>query len=380
MIPSPSDRAATLRAWRDRLSPSAAGLRSGNTRRAPGPRLEQLAELTAVSVDHVVRPEQGRASTPSAQVAARALVLAAMLVGPVSGCSAPARLTPPHPAASPAPSAKEPSLPDRPATPIGVVAPGTTLAGAQLGRAVPVDPAQITALPAPVGRGAVARGTVARVVFHGPRNRPRVALTFDSNMTDAMLRRLTTGQVRTYANPTVVDELQQLKVPATFFLAGKWIQAYPALTRRIAADPSFELASHSWAHEGFRSHCYTLGTIPADDMAADVERSFQILQQYTDEPTRYFRFPGGCYDKAALTAIAPVGCTVVEYDDVSGDAFGTSTDKIIRSTLGQARPGSIIVLHITGSNAPRTGEALPAIVRGLRKKGYELVTLGDLLG
>lgn len=68
----------TLRAWRDRLSPAAAGLPAGRSRRASGLRREELAELTGISVDYVVRLEQGRAATPSAQVVtalARALQL-----------------------------------------------------------------------------------------------------------------------------------------------------------------------------------------------------------------------------------------------------------------------------------------------------------------
>jgi transcriptional regulator with XRE-family HTH domain len=68
----------TIRAWRDRLTPSAAGLPARRARRATGLRREELAELAGVSVDYVVRLEQGRATTPSAQVAgalARALQL-----------------------------------------------------------------------------------------------------------------------------------------------------------------------------------------------------------------------------------------------------------------------------------------------------------------
>jgi transcriptional regulator with XRE-family HTH domain len=61
---------ATLRAWRDRLSPAAAGLPSGRARRARGLRREDLAELTGISVDYVVRLEQGRSTTPSVQVIA----------------------------------------------------------------------------------------------------------------------------------------------------------------------------------------------------------------------------------------------------------------------------------------------------------------------
>jgi transcriptional regulator with XRE-family HTH domain len=60
----------TIRAWRDRLSPAAAGLPAGRARRAAGLRREELADLAGVSVDYVVRLEQGRSVNPSAQVAA----------------------------------------------------------------------------------------------------------------------------------------------------------------------------------------------------------------------------------------------------------------------------------------------------------------------
>jgi transcriptional regulator with XRE-family HTH domain len=61
---------ATLRAWRDRLPPGAAGLPAGRSRRAAGLRREELADLAGISVDYVVRLEQGRFATPSAQVVA----------------------------------------------------------------------------------------------------------------------------------------------------------------------------------------------------------------------------------------------------------------------------------------------------------------------
>ncbi|WP_427924863.1 helix-turn-helix transcriptional regulator [Streptomyces sp. cg40] len=59
---------ATIRAWRERLPPSAVGLPSGRSRRAAGLRREELAERAGVSVDYVVRLEQGRSTAPSAQV------------------------------------------------------------------------------------------------------------------------------------------------------------------------------------------------------------------------------------------------------------------------------------------------------------------------
>ena len=60
--------AALLRAWRDRLSPQEAGLAAGMNRRAPGLRREELAMLAGVSVEYLVRLEQGRARHPSPQL------------------------------------------------------------------------------------------------------------------------------------------------------------------------------------------------------------------------------------------------------------------------------------------------------------------------
>lgn len=75
-----TDLGSTIRAWRDRLVPSAAGLPARHGRRTTGLRREELADLAGCSVDYVVRLEQGRATTPSAQVVgalARALQLSA---------------------------------------------------------------------------------------------------------------------------------------------------------------------------------------------------------------------------------------------------------------------------------------------------------------
>jgi peptidoglycan/xylan/chitin deacetylase (PgdA/CDA1 family) len=217
------------------------------------------------------------------------------------------------------------------------------------------------------------------VVSHGPTASPRIALTFDSNMTDEMLRKLNSGKVKSYANVTVIDELQRSGIPATFFLAGKWVERYPDLTRRIAADPSFELASHSYAHLGFTPHCYGLGTMPTEQMAADVERSFQVLMPFAGRHTRYFRFPGGCYDANALRAIGPAHCTVIQYDIVGGDPFNNDATAISNNVVRGAHNGGIVVLHITEANAPRTADALPTIITGLRDRGYRLVTLSELL-
>lgn len=60
--------AEVLRAWRDRVRPEEVGLPAGPGRRTPGLRREELAALAGISVEYVVRLEQGRATHPSPQL------------------------------------------------------------------------------------------------------------------------------------------------------------------------------------------------------------------------------------------------------------------------------------------------------------------------
>jgi len=73
-----SEFASVLRSWRERVSPADVGLPAGTGRRTAGLRREELAALAGVSVDYVVRLEQGRAENPSPQML-RALAVALRL-------------------------------------------------------------------------------------------------------------------------------------------------------------------------------------------------------------------------------------------------------------------------------------------------------------
>ncbi|MCM6763644.1 helix-turn-helix transcriptional regulator [Rathayibacter sp. ZW T2_19] len=63
-----SEFASVLRSWRERVRPAEVGLPAGSGRRTAGLRREELAALAGVSVDYIVRLEQGRAVNPSAQL------------------------------------------------------------------------------------------------------------------------------------------------------------------------------------------------------------------------------------------------------------------------------------------------------------------------
>ncbi|WP_239140141.1 polysaccharide deacetylase family protein [Actinoplanes campanulatus] len=227
--------------------------------------------------------------------------------------------------------------------------------------------------------GANAPGSLPPVVQHGPRDKQKVALTFDADMTDAMKARLRNGTVSSYANLRLLALLETRRIPATFFVTGQWAEQYPDVTRRIAGNPRFEIANHSYEHAAFTGDCYNLPRLAPGAMTGDVDKTFTTLHPYGGRQTRYFRFPGLCHDRAALRALAPLGVTVVDGDVVSGDPFARGAAPVIDAVLSQVKPGSIVIMHITEANARFTDDALPAVLAGLRRRGLEPVTLSELL-
>ncbi|MEU1399199.1 polysaccharide deacetylase family protein [Micromonospora zamorensis] len=227
--------------------------------------------------------------------------------------------------------------------------------------------------------GATRVGTRAPVVDHGSRTGNRVALTFDADMTDGMLASLRAGRVKSYANLRILDLLEREEVAATFFLTGKWVQRYPDVTRRIADNPRFELANHTYGHAAFTGDCYDLPSLPVDELAGDVAKTFEVIKPYGGRQTRYFRFPGLCHDAATLDALAPLGVTVVDGDVVSGDPFATAWKPLVRAVLDHVRPGSVVIMHVTEANAAMTDEALPHILDGLRERGLVAAPLSEVL-
>ncbi|WP_239120960.1 polysaccharide deacetylase family protein [Catellatospora chokoriensis] len=260
------------------------------------------------------------------------------------------------------------------------VAASTSSAAPPTTAAPPVTPSPSASPTAPPGKpGQTKPGLLPPVVDHGPRTGNLVALTFDADMTDRMLAQLDKGSVTSYANVRIIEMLERDQVPATFFLTGKWVQRYPELTARLAGNPRFELANHTFGHQAFTAGCYDLPRIPSAAMTEDVAKTFKIIERYGGRQTRYFRFPGLCHDRAALRAMSPLGLTVVDGDVVSGDPFATSWKPIVNAVLKKVKPGSVIILHVTEANARFTDEALPHILRGLAERGLQPATLSEVL-
>ena len=206
------------------------------------------------------------------------------------------------------------------------------------------------------------RGPAPAVFEHGSRDSPTVALTFDLCPTHAPVE----------LDERIVAALVAAEAPATFFVSGRWALARPEAVRRLAAEPLFEIANHTFHHPHLtRSDD---GRIRDELVTTDA-----VLEKLAGRAPRWFRPPYGEVDGRVSRIAAEVGLGTVSFDVVSGDPTpGMTVARMVRAVLDRARRGSIVVMHANHRSFP-TAEAVPEIIAGLRARGLEPVTVSRLL-
>ena len=202
-----------------------------------------------------------------------------------------------------------------------------------------------------------------QVVRHGPRRKKKIALTFDACSTQGPSK-FDEGVIRT---------LISMQVPATLFLGGNWMEEHPDETIELARHSQLELANHTYLHPH-------LPRESDERVREELRRTQDMLYTLTGRTTKLFRAPYGELDTRVTRLAAEEGLISVQYDLASGDPDPRISGKrLMEYVTDTARNGSIVVMHMNGRGW-RTAEALPRIIHRLRKKGYKLVTVSELLG
>ena len=220
----------------------------------------------------------------------------------------------------------------------------------------------------------------AKVVFHGPRDKKKIALTFDAEMTDGMRANVVSGRVKSSYDKRIIDTLNQTNTKATLFLTGMWIELYTNEVKEFSKNSLLELGSHSYTDSSYHGFCYGLKQLPNTVKVEDIGATEKLLRKHAGIDNRLFRFPGGCYSPDDVKLVNEANDTVVHWDVSGADGFNKSVKQIEKNVIDNTQNGSIIILHMNGEpTAPKTAEALPAIISSLKAKGYEFVKVSELL-
>lgn len=199
---------------------------------------------------------------------------------------------------------------------------------------------------------------ISREISSGPTDVPRVALTFDAGVT------------RPEFSAPILDTLRDRGVHATMFLTGQWMEANPDLVARMAAE-GHEFGNHSYSHPDFVN-------LSAGAIAQEIRQTESILNGLTGMTSKpLLRPPYGSRDRRVVDVIEAEGYYDIYWSLDSGDWLDDATAQaVIQKTIRGTQNGTIIVMHITTES---TMVGVGPIIDALRARGFELVTLTDLL-
>ena len=196
---------------------------------------------------------------------------------------------------------------------------------------------------------------------------PRVALTFDAEHPDRPHHGAHAGWV--------LDELRRLDVRASVFLQGRWVEAFPDLARRVAAEGHL-VGHHSFYHA-------RMPLLSDDGFAEDVREAERVIIETTGtDPRPWARFPFGAgADRADLVdAPRPTSATGTS----AGTSRSTSGIRVAPPTRSRAErstgccahgDGAILLLHTWPDPV---APALAEIVERLRAEGARFVGVDEL--
>ncbi|UQA94372.1 polysaccharide deacetylase family protein [Streptomyces halobius] len=204
-------------------------------------------------------------------------------------------------------------------------------------------------------KGAAAQGKSADGDDVDCRKAKCVALTFDAGPSEN--------------TPRLLDILKKEKVHATFFMLGKnHVVKRPADVRRIDAE-GHELANHTWSHE-------ILTDIEPAEAKRELSRTQDAVQKITGKKPTLMRPPQGRTDEEVSKISRELGLAQVLWSVTAKDYQTTDSALITKRVLEQTERDGVILLHdIYKGTVP----AVPGILKELKKRGFTIVTVSQLL-
>jgi len=231
------------------------------------------------------------------------------------------------------------------------------LAGAAgSGAALPAMAQTVAAVPVlPVPRLTQAHGVVSLTSVIT--ERPRIALTFDDGP-------------HPQHTPMLLDILAQHRARATFYVIGANVRRFPEIARRIVAE-GHELGNHTWTHP-------VLSQQGDATVLREIDRTQEIIWQTVGAVPVTMRPPYGSFTQRQMRMLSearnlPTVIWSIDTNDWRRPGSSVVADRMVRG----AQPGSVILAH--DIHGP-TVRAIPAALQGLAQRGFEAVTLSELLG
>lgn len=197
---------------------------------------------------------------------------------------------------------------------------------------------------------------ISKAIWKVPTTHKVVALTFDD------------GPVNT-TTPEILAILKEKDVKATFFVVGEQVKRFPALVLQEIAE-GHEVGNHTYSHP-------SLTKLRKQSIEDELDKTEKEILNVAPKPN-FFRPPEGAYNNTILSIARQNEYILILWSIDPYDWRYPSVGKIVSSILQEVEPGSIILLH-DGKYPSPTPEAVWFIIDSLKSRGYQFVTISELL-
>jgi peptidoglycan/xylan/chitin deacetylase (PgdA/CDA1 family) len=171
--------------------------------------------------------------------------------------------------------------------------------------------------------------------------------------------------------PQFVRTLQRLRAPATFFIVGQQLNTFDAgLKDEITAG--FPIGDHTEQHQ-------TLPPLSPSLQNKAIQDAALRIRSYGVPYPRLFRPPGGAFNATTVSTLRQHRMLAVLWTVDTGDFTRPGTAAIVDRAVNGAKNGAIVLMHDGGGDRRQTLTALPEIIRRLRARGFQLVTVPQML-
>ncbi len=171
--------------------------------------------------------------------------------------------------------------------------------------------------------------------------------------------------------PQVLAILKQEDAEGTFFEVGVEEHFFHEGTSEAVAD-GFPIGDHTFTHP-------PMSTLRRAQQQAQLLDQIKAIERYGAPYPHLFRPPYGEWNSTTLSLLRQDRMLMVLWSVDTNDYTRPGVQAIVRSAVDGARPGAIILLHDAGGDRTETVLALPKIIAALRRRGYRLVTVPQLL-
>lgn len=167
---------------------------------------------------------------------------------------------------------------------------------------------------------------------------------------------------------SILDTLSKNKVHITFFMVGDWVDKYPEYVKKIA-DNGHEIANHSNTHPH-------VNQLNVDKNMEEIKLCSEKIEKITGDKTTLYRGPYGEYNDTVINAANALKHVTIQWNLDTLDYTGLTGEEMWKRLDSKLSNGSIILSH---NGTKHTADSLELLLHNIKEKGYEVVTVSELI-